>query len=388
MSLQSLLNAVRRETTSGRFVGEIDGLRFYAILAVLLFHVDGSLMAYRPWLRSAAGTEDWIYAITRAGHYGVQLFFVLSGFVLGLPFAEAALGEAKPVRLGAYLWRRVTRLEPPYVINLTVMALLLVLVNGVSAAIILPRYRAALCYADSWLYGYPILVNFVAWSLEIEVQFYLLAPLLARVFLIRNAQIRRLVLLGGILCMPLLIECAGLQAWHKGRTVLHNLSFFLAGFAIVDLWLTKWQRRPTQTMSWDAIGIACAAGIVAIAYNEAGIPFAVVQVALSALCAGIVVAGFRGAMQRRLLPTGILPAFGGMCYTIYLWHPAIKIALCKAALFVPPMPSASAERLTLLFCIVILILLFSVPFFLLFEKPFMKRDWPLALKAAIQKVIA
>ena len=388
MSLQSLLSAVRRETTSGRFVGEIDGLRFYAILAVLLFHVDGSLMAYRPWLRAADGTEDWIYAITSAGHYGVQLFFVLSGFVLGLPFAEAALGEGKQVRLRAYLLRRVTRLEPPYAINLTVMALLLVLVNGASPASIVPRYLAALCYADSWLYGYPILVNFVAWSLEIEVQFYLVAPLLARVFLVHDAQIRKLVLIAGIVSMPFLVTLAGLQTWHEGRTLLHNLSFFLAGFLIVDVWLTKWQRRPSRTLAWDAIGVACAAGVVAIANNEVGIPIAVTQVVLTALCGGIVVAGFRGMIQRNFLPTGILPAFGGMCYTIYLWHPAIKSALCKAASCVPPMPSCLAERVALLCGIVVLILVSAVPFFLLFEKPFMKRDWPITFWERLRKVTA
>lgn len=381
MSLQSLLNAVRRETTSGRFVGEIDGLRFYAILAVLLFHVDGSLMAYRPWLRAADGNVDWIYAITRAGHYGVQLFFLLSGFVLGLPFAEAALGEGKQVRLGAYLWRRVTRLEPPYAINLTVMALLLVMFNGASPASIVPRWLAALCYADSWLYGYPILVNFVAWSLEIEVQFYLLAPLLARVFLVRNVQLRRLVLAGGIFCMPFLVSLAGLHTWHEGRTLLHNLSFFLAGFLIVDVWLTEWQRRPSHTLAWDAISVACVAGVVGIANNEAGIPNALTHVVLTALCSGIVVAGFRGVIQRSFLATGILPAFGGMCYTIYLWHPAIKSALCKAAAFVPPMPWALVERLALLCGIVILILLFAVPFFLFFEKPFMRRDWSTGFSA-------
>jgi peptidoglycan/LPS O-acetylase OafA/YrhL len=388
VKLQALLNAVRRETTSGRFVGEIDGLRFYAILAVLLFHVDGSLMAYRPWLRAADGTEDWIYAITSAGHYGVQLFFVLSGFVLGLPFAEAALGGGKQVTLGAYLRRRVTRLEPPYAINLTVMAVLLVLVNGASPASIVPRYLAALCYVDSWLYGYPILVNFVAWSLEIEVQFYLLAPVLAGVFLIRNVRARRSLLLAGVAGVPFVVALAGLQNWHEGQTLLHNISFFLAGFLIVDLWLNEWQRCPSRTLLWDAVGVGCVAGIVVIANNETGLPVVVIQVVMAVLCAGIVSSGFRGAFQHHFLRSGMMPAFGGMCYTIYLWHPAIKSALCKAASALPPTPSATAERIALLCGIVVLILISAVPFFLLFEKPFMKRDWPSTFRASLRKVIA
>jgi peptidoglycan/LPS O-acetylase OafA/YrhL len=44
--------------------------------------------------------------------YGVHLFFVLSGFILALPFCKAARGGGS-VDIKKYFWRRVTRLEPP-----------------------------------------------------------------------------------------------------------------------------------------------------------------------------------------------------------------------------------------------------------------------------------
>jgi peptidoglycan/LPS O-acetylase OafA/YrhL len=383
--LTALLNRLRRETTSGRFVGEIDGLRFYAILAVLLFHVDGSLLAYRPWLRPDSLDADWLYTVTRAGHYGVQLFFVLSGFVLGMPFAEAVFAGGKRVSLPAYLQRRVTRLEPPYLINLTVMALLLILVNGALPEKVLPRYLASLFYVDSWLFGYPILVNFVAWSLEIEVQFYLLAPFLASIFHTRPARTRRLALLGAIILAPAAIHAGGLDDWHQGRTVLHNLPFFLSGFLIVDVWMNDWKRHPSRSVAWDFLGVCCCIGLITMARYEYSLPPSLVAVVLAALCAGIVVSGFRGAFQQCILPRGLLPAVGGMCYTIYLWHPAIKSSLCKAAAVIPTLPSALLERTLLLSSFVAIVIMCSVPFYLLFEKPFMRRDWPQRFMARLSR---
>src|SRR5262245_10743057 len=58
------------------------------------------------------------------GRYGVQLFFIISGFILALPFAAERLAGARPVRLKAFYLRRLTRLEPPYFLVLTIFFLL------------------------------------------------------------------------------------------------------------------------------------------------------------------------------------------------------------------------------------------------------------------------
>src|ERR1051326_6201338 len=97
----------RRITTQNRFIAQIDGLRFVAIASVVLFHIYAALETGSaippPWHENA-----------NLAKRGVELFFAISGFILGLPFASARLLEESRVNLKQYFLRRLTRLEPPY----------------------------------------------------------------------------------------------------------------------------------------------------------------------------------------------------------------------------------------------------------------------------------
>ena len=100
--------SLRRVTTSGRYIPEIDGLRFIAIVPVIFYH-----MGMLSWLACGYCTplEYGGGRIVNQLDRGVPLFFVISGLILGLPFANQHLLGGKRVRLGSYLWRRVTRLD-------------------------------------------------------------------------------------------------------------------------------------------------------------------------------------------------------------------------------------------------------------------------------------
>src|SRR5207302_6729140 len=83
-----ILARLSRETTSGRFIPEMDGLRFVAIAMVVLFHLNGYLTAKAVSPQYAfTARSDWITQVALVGFRGVELFFVISGFILGLPFA-------------------------------------------------------------------------------------------------------------------------------------------------------------------------------------------------------------------------------------------------------------------------------------------------------------
>ncbi|HEX9620879.1 MAG TPA: acyltransferase family protein, partial [Polyangiaceae bacterium] len=88
-----LWSALSRRTSGGRFIAEIDGLRFVAIAWVLLYHV-----------RSLRGPDVAfpLHVVTASGHFGVELFFMVSGFVLALPFAKAHLNQAPAPSLKWY----------------------------------------------------------------------------------------------------------------------------------------------------------------------------------------------------------------------------------------------------------------------------------------------
>src|SRR5208337_5042432 len=65
---------VSRETTSGRFIPEMDGLRFAAIGMVILFHLNGYLTAKSPIYRAAPPNSDWLAQAALVGFRGVELF--------------------------------------------------------------------------------------------------------------------------------------------------------------------------------------------------------------------------------------------------------------------------------------------------------------------------
>ena len=119
---------LRRVTSGGAVLGELDGLRAVAILPVVLFHATLSI-----YLKGAEGQVSMITGdgavfrsplgwIVANGFLGVQLFFVISGFVVVLPFARARLlgvdAGARAPSLSRFFLKRLTRIEPPYVIAL------------------------------------------------------------------------------------------------------------------------------------------------------------------------------------------------------------------------------------------------------------------------------
>src|SRR5207244_520732 len=89
-----ILTLISRETTSGRFIPEMDGLRFVAISMVILFHLNGYLAAKSGASLAPGAHSGWLAQVALVGFRGVELFFVISGFILGLPFAAHSLHHA------------------------------------------------------------------------------------------------------------------------------------------------------------------------------------------------------------------------------------------------------------------------------------------------------
>ncbi len=165
--------------TNQLYFPEIDGIRFLAILLVVLFHIHGYFIKKTP-VTFADKPDDyyWLNLFLSNGDRGVPLFFVLSGFILCLPFAHHYINHGKKVSLKKYYLRRVTRLEPPYFIAMTSIFALELVMKVKPFAVLFPSWLASLVYAHDFIFHHVPLITVVAWSLEIEIQFYLLAPLL------------------------------------------------------------------------------------------------------------------------------------------------------------------------------------------------------------------
>jgi peptidoglycan/LPS O-acetylase OafA/YrhL len=189
-----------RVTTSGRQIREVDGLRFIAIAFVFLQHTQQ--MVVRDVV-GAGANMDVIALCLDLARFGVEVFFAISGFILGLPFAESALIGGPRVRLGSYFLRRLTRLEPPYLLALGGSFAIGVWCLGQPAREMAPHLAASAAYVHNITYGpkhNPF--NPVTWSLEVEVQFYCLVPLITLFYRISLAVASSRLVRGDLPCRP------------------------------------------------------------------------------------------------------------------------------------------------------------------------------------------
>jgi peptidoglycan/LPS O-acetylase OafA/YrhL len=372
-----------RVVSSGRFIPEIDGLRFIAIGTVVLFHLAINLSIRAPETYALPESGSWLATVARYGFHGVELFFVISGFILALPFAAARLRARPPVRLGQYFLRRVTRLEPPYIICMIVFFLALVVIKGQSAAVMWPHLLASLGYVHNLVYGEASLINNVAWSLEIEIQFYLLVPLLATVFAIRRPFRRRAVIVGlSLLSIAGHVLIFGEHAWLS-LTILNFLHFFLIGFLLADIYLVEWNEAPVRHIGWD---LASLLGWPALFWVWSYSAFesrasasggdTLASGVFFPMCAFFLYcAVFRGSLTNRIMTTPWITTIGGMCYSIYLLHNyaiGFLIGLTKGIA-----PAGYELNLLIQGVLVIpLVLATCALYFGLIERPCMRRDWP------------
>ncbi len=171
-----LTHKLSRVTSTGEFIPEIDGLRFIAIATVVFHHTLSMYLSNSgrsPEVRTtaewfAAAEQSWLVIPAYCGHFGVNLFFVISGFILALPFAKRVFNEQNAPSLRSYYLRRVTRIEPPYLLSLIAIFLIHWEQRGEGPQLI-PNLIASLFYSHSLVYGRESLINGVTWSLEIEV---------------------------------------------------------------------------------------------------------------------------------------------------------------------------------------------------------------------------
>ena len=378
-----ILRHLSRITTPGReFIPQIDGLRFVAVIAVIAYHVRliGSFHLGFSLDTPPAGVVEQIFA---TGHYGVALFFMVSGFVLALPFARQHLALGKKISLRDYFLRRLTRLEPPYLIHLALLFLLCgLLYHRLASHQIIygeqswltysaTHLAASLVYVNGFIFQAHPYPNMVLWSLEVEVQFYLLAPWLAKIFLLQPRWLRRGTLLFILAVAPILAGQFG-SHYFIWASLLGNLHYFIAGFLLADFYLAGELGATKTHVVWDLVFIVAVAGMVWVQSHETW----------NFLLPWILLAGgraaFLGSATSRVLAWRWFTTIGGMCYTIYLYHLLVISTLFRATL--PLQTHRLGLDLLIQFAVMLPVILgVTGILFVLFERPFMRRDWPVRL---------
>lgn len=367
----AFLSHISRETSSGRFIPEMDGLRFVAIGMVILFHLNGYLTAKSAIYRVAPPQSDWLAQAALVGFRGVELFFVISGFILGLPFAAHHMNGAAPVSLRKYYLRRLTRLEPPYILALLSLFVLAVVVQGSPPPGFYAHLGASLFYLHNLIYGTVSPAMGVAWSLEIEVQFYLLVPLLTLLFAIKNPTRRRSSIVA-LALVALLAQAVFLH--HDPRSslsILAYIQFFLVGFLLADVFLATWDKAPPRNLRWDLVALAGWPLLFVILHSPVLTHWLFPAWIFLLYCAS-----FRGRMVNRFFSSPWITAVGGMCYSIYLLHYEVISAVGRITRRLGE-TAPYWIYLSLQFVLVGgAILIVCGIYFVLIERPCMRRNWP------------
>lgn len=146
----------------------LDGMRALAALLVLVFHAWSYVPGYIP-----AGRDPGDYPLFY-GKTGVNLFFVLSGFLLFLPYAQWIFGQRQRPSALAFYKRRALRVGPAYWVSLILLFFLAPLTLATIGDLAIHTVFLA---NISW--GTMYTFNGVFWTMAIEVQFYATLPLIA-----------------------------------------------------------------------------------------------------------------------------------------------------------------------------------------------------------------
>jgi peptidoglycan/LPS O-acetylase OafA/YrhL len=313
----------------------LDGIRAVAAAMVVVYHA----VFFTSWFSGAGGGYLGVL------NAGVWAFFVTSGFLLYLPFAEHHLRGRPALDIRAYAVRRVARIYPAYWLALAFFVYVIprAAVNGFDGAAL--NATLTQTYVDQ---SNPFVVGIPpAWSLVVEVTFYAFLPLYAVLVgrLVRRGEALRAELLGiGIL---LVIGAAAIVAVAGGHAApwitvlpLHLPAFalgMLLSIAIAQPWsqdgTARLERAGRPAWLWWGLGFAALASIRAV-FGVDPIPgpghptsteviaVNVAQVAFGfCLVVPAVLRGARGGGPiRRLLRSRVLVFVGLVSYGIYLWH--------------------------------------------------------------------
>jgi peptidoglycan/LPS O-acetylase OafA/YrhL len=368
-----LADRLSRRTSSGRYMPEVDGVRFLAIGIVLFAHLfevaglsSGRLEIVPPFGSIIAASQDpRLLSSLHYGHVGVYLFFILSGFVLAMPFIRWRVMGGPPVATAAYFLRRVTRIEPPFVLITLILFLLSTAIHqGPTAAHVL----ATVAYSHQAVYGHLSPINGVFWSLEAEVQWYLVVPLLA-VFLCRGTPRERLLSIA-VASVGTLV----LQFWLGSHVLsrialLDNLQFFLMGWLLAEIHVARLRERPRDSALLDVVGLVCLPLLfVALhVHPPSG------RVTIPILGTVVIAAALHGHVFKRWVSTKWIAIIGGMCYSIYLVHYPIFV-IGGRSIHVHDL--IHHYWLWLWYVALLLsVLLLSAAFFILVERPCMDPTW-------------
>ncbi|MEO8192482.1 MAG: acyltransferase [Gemmatimonadales bacterium] len=321
------------EATLSRHVPALDGVRGLAILTVFLFHV-----AAYAWTGPTTGLDRVMHRVMEAGWIGVDLFFVLSGYLITGILVSS---RGTPRYFRNFYIRRALRIFPLFYLSLLLFAL---------AAQWYPQFRPASLEAAlaNWTYtsniymavhGWDVEPTVMQpfWSLAVEEQFYFVWPLV--VYAARGSRLMT-VSIAGIL-LSIFVRAFLLASGHDLAAYMllpARMDSLLAG-SLVGL-ILGWGAPSRPSWMRRRPGLKIVAAAASIAMIVVLRMFLWDSVAVQALKSTLIALGFAVLLAASLLSTrsGALSGFftaaplrflGRYSYSIYIFHAAVITTLAR-----------------------------------------------------------
>lgn len=355
------LKFFERVTSQRNYIREIDVLRFYSIFFVILCHaaVESSRLFHNlptPLLR-----------LCENGANGVRIFFVISGFIIAVPFIENIDNKINFIFIRKYFLRRIERLEPPFIISTTIIFFILIFYLKKNISII--HYFVTIFYQHQFIFQEPSIINSITWSLEIEIQFYVICPLVF--WLLPKGLNKRIIAESFLLFSSLILNSLIHLRYY---TLIQFFHYFTLGIILADLFksgiIDKWYKNISYRYWWIIDLIFLTSTLTLDIRN--GSTLNILFFLIASFYLFVLFLGNNDSKRKAFLRDSyILSLIGGMCYTIYLYHVLIVIPMLRvmAAFKIHP------PFIVFLGFVFFIVVVASGVLFVLFEKPFMYKNW-------------
>ena len=306
----------------GGYLSQIDALRGWAILLVFFFHawgISGGSTGAEPSL--------W-FSYVAAGRTGVTLFFVISGFLLSIPWLRAMQSpDVAMPSLKNYYAARVLRIVPLYYLAVFM------------ACVVSGSWGTGFKAFTFQFVGFEIFpFSVVWWTLVTEVQFYLVLPLL--IWLLAREGKSRLILLlvlilwGGVYMTQVLHNPSGekISSYLLTKSLLGRLPAFLLGMLAAWIFL-KARALPIFSANWVRV-LGAVAVLLALYVNGVVLRHTVLlgewqsesnwheHHIYEAILWSVVllVLVLTRPLLYRVIANSVLAVVGKLSYSLYLWH--------------------------------------------------------------------
>ena len=293
-------------------VRELDGIRGIAALAVFCHHLFFTSV---PHPEQGSWFVATICFLTQPGAFGVDLFFVLSGFLIT---SILLIDRDRPHYYWNFYWKRALRIFPLYIVSLVCLAAFLPATR--------PYVVLAALFVANFAQVFHVESTGPFWTLAIEEQFYLVWPQFAK--RLTADGLRRLALGVAIGCLLLRLLAAALGHHDFRFTFFHCDGLALGAilacqrFGRGSTGDERARRMPTLVL--PALGLMMSfSPLLFSSATRVGMAAEALQITgVSLLAYGVVSAAVRhtGSAALALLRSRVLTFFGLISYCLYLSH--------------------------------------------------------------------